>query len=103
MLLVLYLVYKTTAIVIYTQVRSFCNYLISCTIMGVSTANTISSTQDNGDCDLYTVSSFCSYLISCTIMRVSAASTISCIQDNGDCDLYTFIISYLVHHRNECC
>ena len=54
MLLVLYLVYKTTAIVIYTQASSFCSYLISCTIMGVSAASTISSTQDNGDCDLYT-------------------------------------------------
>ena len=54
MLLVLYLVYKTTAIVIYTQVSSFCSYLISCTIMGVSAASTISCIQDNGDCDLYT-------------------------------------------------
>ena len=52
MLLVLYLVYKTTAIVIYTQASSFCSNLLSCTIMGVSAASPISSIQDNSDYDL---------------------------------------------------
>ena len=50
----LYLKYRTTVIVIYTQVSSFCSYLLSCTIMGVSTARSISNIQDNSDCDLYT-------------------------------------------------
>ena len=54
MLLVLYLVYKTTAIVIYTQASSFCHNLLYCTIMGMSAASPISSIQDNSNCDLYT-------------------------------------------------
>ena len=50
----LYLIYRTTEIVIYTLVSSFCSNLLSCTIMGVSAASAISNIQDNSDCDLYT-------------------------------------------------
>ena len=49
----LYLIYRTTEIVIYTLVSSFCSNLLSCTIMGVSAACAISHIQDNSDCDLY--------------------------------------------------
>ena len=49
----LYLIYRTTAIVIYTQVSSFCSNLLSCTIMGVSAARSISNLQDNSNYDLY--------------------------------------------------
>ena len=54
MLLDLYLIYKTTVTVIYTQVSSFCSNLLSCTMIGVSVARSISNIQDNSDCDLYT-------------------------------------------------
>ena len=40
-------------IVTYTLVSSFCSNLLTCTIMGVSTARSISNIQDNSDCDLY--------------------------------------------------
>ena len=54
MLPVLCLIYKTTVIVIYTQVSSFCINLLSCTITGVSYARSISYIEDNSDCDVYT-------------------------------------------------
>ena len=50
----LYIIYRKTAIVIYTQVSSFCSNFLTCTIMGVSAASAISNIQDNSDCDLYT-------------------------------------------------
>ena len=50
----LYLIYKTAVIVMYTLVSSFCSNLLTCTIMGVSTASNISNLQENSDCDLYT-------------------------------------------------
>ena len=48
----LYLIYKTAVIVIYTLVSLFRSNL-SCTIMGVSAASAISNIQDNSNCDLY--------------------------------------------------
>ena len=49
----LYLIYKTAVIVIYTLVSLFRSNLLSCTIMGVSAASAISNIQDNSNCDLY--------------------------------------------------
>ena len=50
----LYLIYKTTVIVIYTLVSSFCSNPLTCTIIGVSAASAIYNIQNNSDCDLYT-------------------------------------------------
>ena len=50
----LYIIYKTAVIVIYTLVSSFCSNLLSCTTMGVSAACYISNIQDSRDSDLYT-------------------------------------------------
>ena len=50
----LYLIYKTPVIVIYTLVSSFCSNLLSWSIMGVSAASAIYNIQDSSDCDLYT-------------------------------------------------
>ena len=36
------------------QTFTFCRNLLSCTIMGVNAASSISNIQDNSDCDLYT-------------------------------------------------